>query len=258
MLHSTYEEVVSSVRRAIQDQPEDAWILDRIRERAVVLLQGQQEEVRIAKIRELIEKKERVITLDFQGMYEVDAQDDSSIVANDHVALPDKRVLPVIRVARRPCDRFWFGLKLAVEVLLFERTFDYGEMKLEIRRQISARAPTRPETRPQLAEFARQSRDRLEAHVAETRLMLPSLVFRAVNRELGGALNRVIPQIRSECTIISEQKLLVTLLAHEIMQLTQECFPSPLSIEEEAARSILLAMASSHAAHAVLVKPLRH
>lgn len=254
MLHRTYEDITSSVGLALKDQPKDAWILDRIRERAVVLPQGGRE--RIEKIGQILEKKERVIALDFEAS-DVSTQHDSSIVANDHVSHPNGD-LPIIRIAPRPCDRFWFGLKFGVEVMLFERSFDYGEMKVEVMRQISNLAPTKRETRRQLAEFCRQSREHLEMHVAETQLMYPSLVYRAVNRELEGALERVIPQMRSHCAIIREQKLLVTMLAQEIMELTQEAFPPPMSIEEEAARSILLALASSHVAHAALAPSIQH
>ncbi|MCK9360797.1 hypothetical protein M0Q28_01030 [Patescibacteria group bacterium] len=245
MRHRTFNDICQSVKLGLADDDEFKWILDRLQERAIVFAQDEEEGIR--PVRTPDRRTERALVIVLLRERAVTGRDDSSVVYNDDMETMHDGPVSAIFVADRDCEPFWFGLKASVEVLLYERSFDYSELKAEIAQTLAELAPRAPLIRPALARIRKESHKRLSDHAHATKDMYQRLVYRALNRRLEGRLEALIPKIRDRRAVFAAQKHFLQQVALDLYLLTKEAFPEPSSVEEEAARSVLIAVASSHA-----------
>lgn len=197
---------------------EAAWILARTKERAIVFQQTGEEG--IVNVRTPSLQVERAMIIVVLHAEADSGHDDSSVIFNADFEASDGSV-SALCVADRECEPFWFGLKASLEALVYERSFDYSELEAEVACDAS-----------------------LEQHARVTKGMCQSLVFRALNRRLDGRLESLISKIGSERWIREMQSPFLHSVALDLFQLTSQVFPGPSSVEEEVARSVLIAIAS--------------
>ncbi|MCC6563728.1 hypothetical protein IT087_02445 [Candidatus Uhrbacteria bacterium] len=245
MRHRTFDDIYRSVGLSLADDDEFKWILERLQERAIVFAQNEEEGITTVRTPDRHAKRAMVIVLLREQA--VTGRDDSSVVYNDDMETMHDGPVSAIFVADRDCEPFWFGLKAGVEVLLYERSFDYSELKLGIAQTLAELAPRAPQIRPELARIRKESHKRLSDHAHATTDMYQRLVYRALDRRLDGRLEALVPKIRDRRAVFAAQKHFLQLAALDLYNLTKQAFPEPSSVEEEAARSVLIAVASDHA-----------
>lgn len=242
MIHRTFESIEAAVIDALEGDAEFAPIAKRIRDHAVLLaLGGDQDAPQVLRAPD-VKDGDTVVMLLLDDDRDVP---NGSIVFIETIVSRDRDEFSALFLLQKECHPFWFGLKLVHDWLIFERARDYANLKLQVveatREMLESKA-----TRRQSADFRRESHVRLRAHAEETRLARERLCFRAINRQVGGALERW-RQPASQI-VLREQNALLREIASEIHESVLATHPDALSYEESAARSVLIACATSYLA----------
>ncbi len=244
MLHCLFDDIIGSMQLCLAGDTESDWVIQSLKQRALVFEQQTKNDYEVVRLPE--GNPDRNIFVVFLHAEADGVRDGNSMVFHDEVETHGEGMISALFVAQRKCDPFWFGLKASVETLLYERSLVFDEIKDDITRTLEATLSRPPGTRAELAAYRRESQGRLARHAHETERLHGRLVYRALRRSFGDALDELIPRTSHRRNLKATREFYLRDVAEKLLALTGKAFPEALSFEEEHARSLLLADASTY------------
>jgi hypothetical protein len=244
MLHSSFDKIIESVRLCLAGDPESNWIPECLKHRALVFEQQERDDYEVLRFPE--GNPDRSILMVVLHAESDGVRNGNSMVFHDELEKDGEGTISALFVARRECDPFWFGLKASAETLLYERSLVFNKLRVDVTQTREAMLAGPSVSPSDLADFRRQSYGRLARHERETKDMHEGLIYRALKRSFGGALDGLVPKARHRLDVVAAQDFLRRGVVEKLQELTRRTFPEALSFEEEHARALLFGVASTH------------
>jgi len=244
MLHCSFEQIIGSMQLCLAEDPESDWVLQSLMQRALVFEQQEKADYEVLRFPEGTPDRNILVVLlhaEADGV-----RNGNSMVFNDELEAEGEGSISALFVAQRKCHPFWFGLKTSVETLLHERAIVFDKIKVEIAQTLEAMLSSPPGTRSELAAFRRESHARLGRNARETNDMHEGLIYRALQRSFGDALDKLIPKTCYRRDLAATREFYLQDVVEKLLKLTHKTFPEASSFEEEHARSLLLAVVSTY------------
>lgn len=244
MLHCSFGQVVESMQLCLAGDPESVWVLESLQQRALVF--EQQEKNNYEVVRTPDDEPDRNIFVVLLHAKAQGVRNGNSMVFMDKLEAGNKGSFSALFVAQRECDPFWFGLKASAETLLYERALGFEDIKNGIIRDLEVMRHKTPRTRSEFANLRKESHAKLASYERETADMQDCLVYRALRRSFGDALDELIPRTDHRSDVRALREIYLQEVVRKLLHLTSKTFPEAASAEEDLARGLLIAAASTY------------